>query len=98
MCQEDEWFLGIFLFGNRTEPDHVLHEQPEAAYSEICKVFRGESRAAVSAVIVAVDNQTRLCQDFDETEVPSDVLAETVRNLDDAAAGPSAVPPATRYG
>ena len=39
MCQEDEWFFGICLLGNCAETDHVLHEQPEAAFSEISKVF-----------------------------------------------------------
>ena len=47
----------------------------------------------MSAVIVAIDNQAGSHQDFDQTEVPPDVLAETMANLDDAAARSAAVPP-----
>ena len=50
----------------------------------------------MSAVIVPIHNQASLRQDFDQTEVPSDVLAETVGNLYDAAARSSAVPPEAR--
>jgi len=88
--------MGSLFLGNCAEPEHILHEQPEAASSEISKVLRGESRAAVSAVIVPIHNQTGSHQNFDQPEVPPDVLAETVGNLDDAAARSATVPPGAR--
>ena len=50
----------------------------------------------MSAVIVAIHNQTGLRQDFDQLQVPSDMLAETVGNLDDAVARSATVPPGAR--
>src|SRR5271166_1769986 len=61
-------------------------------------MFRGGRSSAVPAVIVAIYNQTGSHQDFDQIEVPSDVLTETMGDLDDAAGGYEAIPPGARNG
>jgi len=50
----------------------------------------------VSAVIVSIHDETGSHQNFDQSEVPADVLAETVGNLDDAVARSATVPAGAR--
>jgi hypothetical protein len=47
----------------------------KSARSEIPEVFRGFCGAAVSAVVIAIRNQTRLHQTVDQANVSADVLA-----------------------
>jgi len=46
----------------------------------------------MSAVIIAVHGETRGYQNFDRSDIPPDMLAHTMRDLDDAAPGASATP------
>ncbi len=94
--QQDDSLSGIFLLGDAGQSDHVLHEQIETTRREISKVLCRWSAAAVAAMVVAIHNQPGLRQNLDETQVPADVLAEAMGDLDDAARGTAGIP--TRAG
>lgn len=59
----------------------LTNEQVKSALSEIPELFWGGRGVTVSVMIVAVYNQPGFHENFDETRVPSDVLAETMRDL-----------------
>lgn len=75
----------MLLFGNRRESGQILHQQIKSSRSEVSEVVRRECGAAVSAVIVAVNNQARLRQIFDQSNVPPDVFAQSMGDLNNAS-------------
>src|SRR6266404_2366536 len=56
--EQQERLVGVFLFGNATQPHHVVDQQIETACAEIPEIRGAARRTAVAAVIVAIDRQT----------------------------------------
>src|SRR5262249_14376118 len=88
--------IGVLFPGDAAQPDHVLHQQVEAAGAKIPEVRGGGRRTPVATVIVTVDRHTGRHQRVDRVGVAPDVLAHTVRDLDHATDGASALPAGAR--
>jgi hypothetical protein len=88
----------MFLFGNRRQPRDILDEQIKSAVSEISKVLRRERGSTMSAVVIAIHNQSRVHEILDQANVPSDVFAQSMGDLNNSPGTSEAIPPRASNG
>ncbi len=61
----------------------VVSRATSPSRSKISEIVRRQYSAAVSAVIVAIHNQTRVHEIFDQAKVPSEVLTDSMSDPND---------------